>query len=79
MTLPLSKLPTGQSAIITKIQNQNSESIERLMELGFCEGENVLIKHRAPFGGDPIAVETLGSLIALNLQDAESILVESNN
>lgn len=45
----------------------------RLVELGFSEGSAVELLHRAPMGGDPIAVSVDAVTIALRLNEARQI------
>lgn len=50
--------------------------VNRLLELGFIEGAEVEVVHRAPFGGDPIAVHVRGALLALRREEANHAVVE---
>jgi len=69
----LSKLNTGQRAIIKNLTN--AETYLKLMEMGCVPGENVLVDQVAPFG-DPISIKVSGYLLSLRLNEAEDIEVE---
>lgn len=70
----LSKLPVGQSAII---QGFTDEEISlKLIELGVIPGTAVTMIRKAPFG-DPVAFACLGALISVRLQEAATVLIES--
>ncbi|WP_374763532.1 FeoA family protein [Yunchengibacter salinarum] len=51
-------------------------TVNRLRELGFCEGSHVEIAHESPFGRDPIVVRVDGMTVALRRAEAERVLVE---
>ena len=53
--------------------NRN-ELADRLREMGFGEGVEVEVLHRAPLGGDPVAVQVGGGVVAI--RRAEARLVE---
>ena len=46
----------------------------RMREMGFDEGVEVEVLHRAPFGGDPVAVRVGGATIAI--RRAQAALIE---
>lgn len=46
----------------------------RMREMGFDEGVTVEVLHRAPFGGDPIAVRVGGATVAI--RRAQAALIE---
>ncbi len=70
----LSQLSIGQSAII---QGFTDEEISlKLIELGVIPGTAVTMIRKAPFG-DPIAFACLGALISVRLQEAATVLIES--
>jgi ferrous iron transport protein A len=70
----LSLLPIGQSAII---QGFTDEEVSlKLIELGVIPGTAVTMIRKAPFG-DPIAFACSGSLISVRLQEAVTVLIES--
>jgi ferrous iron transport protein A len=45
------------------------------MEMGFLEGEDIVVEQIAPLG-DPISVMVSGYQVSLRINEAESILVE---
>jgi ferrous iron transport protein A len=49
----------------------------RLHELGFDEGVDVELLHRAPFGGDPLAVRVGNMVVALRRSMARLIEIET--
>jgi ferrous iron transport protein A len=55
---PIDALAVGEVALIAAIDRAGLDpsTAQRLCELGFDEGVDVEILHRAPFGGDPLAV-----------------------
>ncbi len=50
---------------------------DRLHELGFDEGVDVELLHRAPMGGDPLAVRVGNMVVALRRSMARLIEVEA--
>jgi ferrous iron transport protein A len=54
---PIDALAVGEVALIAAIDRAGLDpgTAQRLCELGFDEGVDVEILHRAPFGGDPLA------------------------
>jgi ferrous iron transport protein A len=74
----LHDLPIGTAAIIAAIDRAgiDPETTHRLHELGFDEGVDVELLHRAPFGGDPLAVRIGNMVVALRLSMARLIEVE---
>lgn len=50
---------------------------DRLHELGFDEGVDVELLHRAPMGGDPMAVRVGNMVVALRRSMARLIEVEA--
>ena len=48
----------------------------RMREMGFDEGVVVEVLHRAPFGGDPIAVKVGGATIAIRRAQAALIQLD---
>ena len=72
-------LAVGEVALIAAIDRDGlaPETAQRLCELGFDEGVDVEILHRAPFGGDPIAVRVGNMVVALRRDMAGLIEVES--
>jgi ferrous iron transport protein A len=80
MTRPalLHDLPVGIAATIAAIDRAgiDPDTAQRLHELGFDEGVDVELLHRAPFGGDPVAVRIGNMVVALRLSMARLIEVE---
>lgn len=76
MVVRLSELKPGQEAVIKEFQN--NDIFLKLMEMGCVPGESVLMEQVAPLG-DPISVSVAGYHLSLRLNEAEHILVETNN
>jgi ferrous iron transport protein A len=74
----LESLATGTAATIAAIDRGgiDPEAAQRLHELGFDEGVDVELLHRAPFGGDPVAVRVGNMVVALRLSMARLIEVD---
>jgi ferrous iron transport protein A len=72
-------LAVGEVALIAAIDRGGlaPETAQRLCELGFDEGVDVEILHRAPFGGDPLAVRVGNMVVALRREMARLIEVEA--
>lgn len=72
-------LAVGEVALIAAIDRGGlaPETAQRLCELGFDEGVDVEIVHRAPFGGDPLAVRVGNMVVALRREMARLIEVEA--
>ena len=75
-SLPLGELKKGVRARIVSVSASSEDMIRNLLEMGLIEGSLVRIVHQAPLGGDPIAVEVRGAVIALRRQEASGIAVE---
>jgi ferrous iron transport protein A len=75
MRKKLSELAPGKKAIIVALEDQ--ELVLKLMEMGFLEGEDIMVEQIAPLG-DPISVMVAGYQVSLRINEAESILVEEN-
>ncbi len=73
-TLALDRLPEGQSAYVTEVQNEPSMR-RRLADIGLIRGTRVTCLCRSP-AGDPAAYLIRGAVIALRSQDAAWIQVE---
>ncbi|OYQ30112.1 iron transporter FeoA [Sandarakinorhabdus cyanobacteriorum] len=73
----INALAAGEVALIAAIDRAGlaPETAQRLCELGFDEGVDVEILHRAPFGGDPIAVRVGNMVVALRRDMAALIEV----
>lgn len=70
--LTLAELTINQLAKIAAL-HEGEEQLQ-LMELGFRVGQNLLIRHKAPFGF-PIAVFVGQTLISMRKEEAELIEV----
>ena len=75
----LSELPNGAHALVERdfsgSREVDSVTVQRLEELGFIEGEPVLMLRRGPGGREPLAVQIGETLFALRLVEAQSIAV----
>lgn len=71
--LALDRLPEGQSAYVTGLQNTPSMR-RRLADLGMIPGTRVTCLYRSP-SGDPTAYLIRGAVIALRGCDAAHIQV----
>ena len=76
MVVRLSELKPGQEAVIKEFQN--NDIFLKLMEMGCVPGESILMEQVAPLG-DPISVSVAGYHLSLRLNEAENIIVETNN
>jgi len=71
----IERLSRGEVMTIAAIDRAglDPETAQRLHELGFDEGVDVELLHRAPFGGDPLAVRVGNMVVALRLSMARLI------
>lgn len=71
----IERLSRGEVATISAIDRAglDPETARRLHELGFDEGVDVELLHRAPFGGDPMAVRVGNMVVALRRSMARLI------
>lgn len=69
----LSDLSLGQSGKLVRIDD-GAECLDRLVELGFTEGEEIRVLRRAPLGG-PIQVQIRDTDYAICRTDAQFIRV----
>ncbi len=74
-TIPLHLLAKSQQGRIVQINATDAEKY-RLFSLGFFEGLHIRLLHEGPLGGDPIAVDIEGHMVALRRADAAHILVD---
>ena len=72
----LGELEKGVRARIVSVSAPNDEMVRSFLEMGLLEGSLVRVVHQAPLGGDPIAVEVRGAVIALRRLEASGISVE---
>lgn len=54
------------------------DMIERLREMGFEEGAEIIVRHEGMIGRDPIAVDIDGMRVALRRKEASLIYVAAN-
>lgn len=75
--MKLSKLALGAEAEITHVDSTQipRSSFERLEEMGFVVGAKVRPMHRG-LGGDAVAYEVRGGLIALRHTEADQVEVK---
>jgi ferrous iron transport protein A len=76
--LNLSQLKQGTTAYIKSVQSKSADDTigQRLVELGFVQGERVVCLSLAPFGGDPILVQIGFTRFALRKNEAARVLIE---
>ncbi len=65
---------SGREARITALTGP-AEMVDRLREMGFCEGQPVQVVQRLPFGG-PGIVQIGASLFALRQEEARCAVIE---
>jgi len=75
--LTLGSLPPGVRARIVEIAAgaDGSDLHLRLYEMGFDQGVEVEVLHQGPIGGDPIAVQVGGMVVAMRRRDASLLKV----
>jgi ferrous iron transport protein A len=74
--MTLNDLPIGQVGRIVSIEGGGADLENKLREIGFCEGDEVELLTRGPFGGQPLAVRLSRTIIALRSDEAKSLRVE---
>jgi ferrous iron transport protein A len=77
--ISLSALAPGASGVVVSVGTSSaamSALDRRLLELGFCSGENVEILAEARPGRDPFVVRVGHTTLALRRREAENIWVE---
>lgn len=74
----IERLTPGQTATIIAIDRAglDPETARRLHELGFDEGVDIELLHRAPFGGDPLAIRVGNMVVAVRRAMAALIEIE---
>jgi len=70
----LSEVPLNRSCRIERLEGPRQDC-DRLLDLGFTPGEDVIVTHAAPLG-DPLVIRVRGTLLALRKREAAWILVE---
>jgi len=73
--MKLSDLKQGEKAVVESFTSP--ELALKLMEMGCIPGEVVFIEQVAPLG-DPISIRVAGYSLSLRLNEAEHIILESN-
>lgn len=74
MIKKLTELETGERGVI--ISFENNELTIKLMEMGCVPGEEIKINNIAPLG-DPISIQITGYNLSLRINEAETIMVET--
>ena len=71
----IERLGRGETATIIAIDRAGIDpgTAQRLHELGFDEGVDIELLHKAPFGGDPMAVRVGNMVVALRRSMAKLI------
>lgn len=74
----IADLHPGEIATIVSIDRGgvDSANARQLHEMGFDEGVDIELLHRAPFGGDPIALRVGNMCVALRKKLAAMVVVE---
>lgn len=72
--IPLSSLPIGKKAIISKTTYSDIES-RRMLDLGIIENTSITPLYKSPFG-NPTAYLIRGGVFALRKETAKNILVK---
>ncbi|MEN9447925.1 MAG: hypothetical protein RJA25_1215 [Bacteroidota bacterium] len=71
----ITQLKIGESAVISEFTNCNIAS--KLMAMGLLPGTTIFLQHTAPFGG-AYYIKTTNHYVALRSQEAENILLTTN-
>ena len=74
--MTLSELSLNQKARIIGFDSYDSILETRLREIGFAEGDQVIVLHFGPFGKNPMSIKLNGALVALRRGEAQAIIVE---
>ncbi|MEQ1811540.1 MAG: FeoA family protein [Terricaulis sp.] len=72
----IADLAKGERARISSIEAISPELDAKLREIGFCEGDEVELVARGPFGGQPLAVRLNRRIIAIRGEEASAIIVD---
>ena len=70
----LNSIPNGVTVLVKNIKA--SDLKVKLLEMGFCEGKQLKVLYRAPFG-DPMAINIGGYILSLRNEEAEQVEVET--
>lgn len=71
--MKLSKAKIGRTVKIINVKG-SSDFVNKLFDLGFCEGDMIRIIRVAPTG-DPVEIECKTVRVAIRKSDAENITV----
>ena len=74
MEKKLSELKVGEKGVIISLEDE--ELVLKLMEMGFIQGEDIVVEQIAPMG-DPISVMVAGYQVSLRISEADSVIVET--
>ena len=76
-TVKLHSLRRGQRGVVAGIHSLGDDDriARRLQELGFVDGEPVLLQARGPFGREPILVQIGFTRFALRFAEADRVQV----
>lgn len=66
----------GEKGMIVSLEDKELEL--KLMEMGFLQGEEVVVEQIAPLG-DPISVMVAGYQVSLRISEADSVMVDLIN
>jgi ferrous iron transport protein A len=69
----LSEVPLNEWRRIERLDGPR-EDCDRLLDLGFTPGEEVIVTHTAPLG-DPLVIRVRGAQLALRKREAAWIVV----
>ena len=69
----LLNLKIGEKGVVLNVEAEKTLK-QRLRDIGFIKGTEVLVLHRSP-SGDPIAYKLKNTVIALRNIDAKNIMV----
>jgi ferrous iron transport protein A len=71
---PLSEMPLNRWCRIERLEGPDADR-ERLLDLGFTPGEEIVVTQSSPLG-DPLIVRVRDALLALRKREASWIWVE---
>jgi ferrous iron transport protein A len=72
--MKMSDLKPGDKGTVLKVEHMG-ETTGRLMDLGLHKGASFKVVRKAPLG-DPMEIKLRGTLLALRMKEAESVIVE---
>jgi Fe2+ transport system protein FeoA len=75
--IPLSELKEGEKGVIRKLNGSGSFR-QRLQEMGFLRGVEVLVEKYAPLR-DPIELVLKGYHVSLRVEEAAQVMVEKQD